>query len=128
MPADQPRVVLIVEDVDACSSVLEIALTPLAGLSVRNVRTAEAAVEVLNAERPCAIIADLHLPRMSGFELIETIRGRPELARLPVVVVSGDTDPRTPQRVMALGANAYFAKPYSPFELRNKLEQLLDAD
>ena len=63
---------------------------------------------------------------MDGFELIEKVRSSHEKARLPIIVISGDTDPRTPERIYRLGADAYFSKPYSPTQVRQKLEQLLD--
>jgi DNA-binding NarL/FixJ family response regulator len=44
---------------------------------------------------------------------------------MPVLVISGDSDPRTPARVIAAGAQAFFAKPYSPAAIRRKLEELL---
>jgi CheY-like chemotaxis protein len=46
---------------------------------------------------------------------------------LPIIVVSGDTDPRTPERLASIGVDAFFPKPYSPAQVRLKLEQLLDA-
>jgi CheY-like chemotaxis protein len=74
-----------------------------------------------------AVVTDLNMPRMDGFEFIERIRAEPRHRRLPIIVVSGDTDPGTPGRLAALGANAFFPKPYSPAQVRLKLEQLLDA-
>jgi CheY-like chemotaxis protein len=73
------------------------------------------------------VVTDLNMPRMDGFEFIERIRAEPRHQRLPIIVVSGDTDPRTPARLASLGANAFFPKPYSPAQVRLKLEQLLDA-
>jgi CheY-like chemotaxis protein len=67
------------------------------------------------------------MPRMDGFEFIERIRAQPRHQRLPIIVVSGDTDPGTPERLESIGANAFFPKPYSPAQVRLKLEQLLDA-
>ena len=75
----------------------------------------------------CALVTDLHLPAMDGFQLIERVRADSRNARLPIVVLSGDTDPRTPERIYRLGANAYFVKPYSPAQVRQRVEQLLDA-
>jgi CheY-like chemotaxis protein len=64
---------------------------------------------------------------MDGFELIETVRSDPRYGRLPIIVLSGDTDPSTPERVRRLGANAFFSKPYSPAEVRNKVKELVNA-
>ena len=74
------------------------------------------------------MVTDLNLPSMDGFELIERVRSDSRTARLPIVVISGDSDPRTPARIYGLGADAFFGKPYSPAQVRQKLEQLLDAN
>ena len=73
-----------------------------------------------------AVITDLNMPRMDGYELIRRLRGDHLLSATPVLVISADTDPSTPGRVAQLGVSAYFAKPFSPAEVRRKLEQILD--
>lgn len=121
------RTVLIVEDTELCRDTLEVALMKLPNLAVQAVTTAEEALEWLEANDVCALVTDLHLPRMNGFELIEAVRQRPWRSSLPILVISGDSDPRIPTRVAKLGANAFFSKPYSPAEVRQTLEQLLGA-
>jgi CheY-like chemotaxis protein len=120
------RNILIVEDTELCRDTLELALMKLPDLVVQSVTTAEEALEWLDSNEACALVTDLHLPLMNGFELIEAVRGRPWRSSLPIMVISGDSDPRIPTRVAKLGANAFFSKPYSPAEVRHKLEQLLD--
>jgi CheY-like chemotaxis protein len=44
---------------------------------------------------------------------------------LPILLISGDSDPMLPERALAQGADAFFPKPYSPSAVRKKLEQLL---
>jgi len=123
------RTVLIVEDTDLGLDALEVALDRMPGVGLRVVRTAEEALNCLGQAEGdiCAVITDLHLPQMDGFELIETVRSRPGRGALPILVISGDSDPGTPSRLQALGANAYFQKPFSPMEVRNRLEQLIYA-
>ncbi len=72
-----------------------------------------------------AVVTDLHFPESSGFELIRRLRAEPRYAHVPILLVSGDSDPGLPERALSLGANAFFPKPYSPYEVRKKLEQLL---
>jgi CheY-like chemotaxis protein len=74
-----------------------------------------------------AMVTDLHMPRIDGFELIERVRADPRHSRIPIIALSGDSDPGTPDRLRRLGADAFFAKPYSPAAVRDKLEQLLNA-
>jgi DNA-binding response OmpR family regulator len=119
------RTVLIVEDSDTSADTLEIALLALPDLSVAHARSGRNAWQLLQREPISAIITDLHLPHMDGFELIERVRAAAPIACVPIIVVSGDSDPDTPDRVRQLGADAYFAKPYSPAAVRATLERLL---
>jgi len=119
------RVILIVEDAELCRDTLEVALMEMPDLAVQSVTSAEEALQWMAANDVCALVTDLRLPRMDGFALIEAVRSR--RSSLPIVVISGDSDPRIPAHVVGLGANAYFSKPYSPSEVRNKLEELIGA-
>ena len=129
MPNGSSKAVLIVEDSENSASTLEIALLAIPGLSVMLAPTAMEALRILRREgQPVsAVVTDLNMPRMDGFELIQRIRADSRLASTPIIVVSADTDPSTPRRVAELGACAFFPKPYSPAEVRRKLEQLLNA-
>ena len=126
MPANT---VLIVEDAAAWATTLEMAFLAIPDIEVTVLPTAQAALRLLD-RADCAVsavVTDLNMPRMDGFEFIERIRAEPRHRRLPIIVVSGDTDPGTPERLASIGANAFFPKPYSPAQVRLKLEQLLDA-
>jgi CheY-like chemotaxis protein len=124
------RTILIVDDADACASTLELALTAIPEMAISLATTALQALTVLEDDRRtvCAVVTDLNMPYMDGFELIRRIRADRRHAGLPIVVTSADTDPHTPERTYALGADAYFAKPYSPTLVRRKVEQLLNAN
>lgn len=117
--------ILIVEDTELAASTLEIALLSLADVSVVTAANGKKAWQLLQREKVSVIITDLHMPHLDGFELIEMVRRAPAMARVPIIVVSGDSDPETPEHVRRLGANAYFAKPYSPAAVRDTLERLL---
>jgi len=124
------RTVLIVEDAESCATTLEIALLAIPHIHIRVAPTARQALELLASAggKISALVTDLNMPAMDGFELIERVRADSRTARLPIVVISGDSDPRTPARLYRLGADAYFGKPYSPAQVRQKVEQLLDAN
>ena len=123
------RLALVVEDSHQFAATLEIALESIPNLSLVYVADGEEAVRYLESRRGtqvCALLTDLNMPKMDGFELIAWLRTSKEHARLPVIVLSGDADPATPLRALQLGANAFFAKPYSPAEVRTTLERLLN--
>jgi CheY-like chemotaxis protein len=120
--------VLIVEDSDAVTP-LEIALGSLDNLGILVAANGRDALKVLCAGylELAAVITDLHLPFVDGFELIAAIRANDRYAHLPIVVVSGDDSADNRRRVRELGADAFFTKPYSPAEVRQTLEGLLHA-
>ena len=119
------RTILVVEDTDVCRYSLEVALTKLPGFAVRAVETAEQALECLAHEDIFALITDLQLKRMDGFDLIDRVRADATHAQLPIVVITGSTDPHISDRLRHRGVSAIFPKPYSPAVVREKLEQLL---
>jgi len=121
------RTVLVVDDAEDCAATLDLALQVLPGVAVLTAASAEAALLLLEGDGVSAVITDIHLPEMSGLELISHIRAQPRWRALPIMVVSADTDPRTPAHALGLGANAYFAKPSSPGAVRRKLEELIHA-
>jgi CheY-like chemotaxis protein len=117
--------VLLIDDREDCITTLDLALERLPGVVLRSAHTAEEALEMLHHIPMAAVITDIQLPNMTGLELISRIRRDPALKRLPIVVVSADPDPSTPRHALQLGANAFFAKPFSPGAIRKKLEELI---
>ncbi|MDR3699420.1 MAG: response regulator [Candidatus Sulfopaludibacter sp.] len=128
MPPEGAHPVLIVDDSENTAAMLEIALGEIPGVSVQLATSAADALRILNGGGPAvqAIVTDLNMPRMDGFELIRRVRRDARHSATPIIVVSADTDPATPQRIAELGVSAYFPKPFSPAQVRRKLEQLLN--
>jgi len=125
------KLVLIVEDSEACAETLQIALELIPEVEVRSIHSSSAAVAILNesSREIAAIVTDLNLAhsvgRGDGLDLIRHVRAEPRFAELPILLISGDSDPLLSERALAHGADAFFPKPYSPSAVRKKLEQLL---
>jgi CheY-like chemotaxis protein len=124
------RTVLIVEDAETCASILEIILSSIHGLNVVTASSGDQAWELLENQREAAgaIVTDLHMPGMDGFELMERVRSHRLHRGVPIIVITGCTDVDAPEQARRRGANAVFLKPYSPARVREKLEQLLSDD
>lgn len=122
-----PRTVLIVDDTHSCGDTLEVALSSLPDLDVKTVTSAQEALNIVDSVTVAAVVTDLHMPRIDGFELIRRLRSEPRYDGVPIVVISGDSDIETPGRLRRMGANAFFGKPFSPNAVRQTLEQLLHA-
>jgi two-component system, chemotaxis family, response regulator Rcp1 len=108
--------IVLVEDNPADAEMLEMALQQ-AGAPVNIVRLDDGvkAMEYLTRENASEqhdlVLLDLNLPRRSGFEVLERIRTRDDLKSLPVVVMSGSSDPLDIERCYRAGANSYVCKP-----------------
>ncbi len=127
-PAPLP-LILIVDDSELTATALELACSDLPGADVRTLSSAFDAAGILAGGQPvAAVITDIRMPGMDGFQLLELIRAHPRHAVIPVIVVTGDTDPETPERLARLGADAVFPKPFSPALVRQTLERLLHAN
>lgn len=124
------RTILIVEDTDTAATTLEIALLSIPDVQVERVRDGLRALEYLSpsgGRAVDALVTDLELPFLDGFELIGRLRSEARFARLPIVVVSGHSDPQAAERVRRLGASAYFGKPWSPVEVQRTVATLLNS-
>lgn len=62
------------------------------------------------AMAPCIVITDLKMPGLDGFQFTGWVRAQPELAQVPIVALSSESDPRDAARALRLGANAWYPK------------------
>jgi len=121
------RTVLVIDDVETCSDTLELILGALDDIDIVTASSAEQAWETFEngARSIAAVVTDLEMRGMDGFELIERIRSHHRLAGVPIMVISGSSDPDARLRAERLGANAFFTKPYSAGLVRKTMEKLL---
>lgn len=75
------------------------------------------ALEQLREITPAAMLLDIEMPRMDGFELLSRLRADARLQSVPVAMVTSRAAERHRSHAMQLGANAYFGKPYRDQEL-----------
>lgn len=122
------RTVLVIDDIDTCASTLELIFAAIDGVDVLTALSAEQAWKILEDSPVAAVVTDLELREMDGFELIERIRAHQLHRTVPIMVISGSSDPEAGRRAASLGANAFFTKPYSAVLVRERMEQLLDDD
>ncbi len=121
------KIILIVDDNLACAEPLQMALESIRGMEIQVAANARMALGLIAPapDRIAAIITDLRMPLVSGLELLNILKSDPSLCNVPVLVISGDSDPCLPAKALSGGAAAFFTKPYSPLAVRKRLEQLL---
>ncbi len=82
------------------------------------------AIERLVRWQPDVIIIDIMLPKMSGFQLCQTLRANPAFKRLPILVCSAKCREKDVEFARRSGANDFLAKPFKPDELVARVDAL----
>ena len=77
----------------------------------------QAALALLEDDRPDLIISDIRMPGMDGFELCERVRTNPDFVQLPFIFLTGRDERADMRRGMGLGADDYLTKPFDPDDL-----------
>ena len=83
------------------------------------------ALSTITAQRPDLLIADVDMPRLDGMQLCQAIRQDPELAALPILLVTAYLRPSDPQ-LEAAGATMVLRKPFGVEELAEAVQRCLD--
>lgn len=81
-----------------------------------------AAVDIL----PDLILLDVRMPRMTGYEACEKIKANEKTRHIPVIFLSAKGQESEVQTGLEVGAIEYIVKPFSPDQLTNKVQELLD--
>jgi len=87
----------------------------------------ERALAIATRERPDVILLDIHMPRMTGFDVLSRIRQEPSIERTPVVILTSSTDEQEKLRALELGATDFLHKPVHRGELLARLRNILMA-
>ena len=77
--------------------------------------------------RPDIVLLDLHLPDITGEEVLDELRARPETADVPVIVVSAEASKGRVQRMRQRGAHDYLTKPIDVVQLLGVVNATLAA-
>lgn len=120
----QPGSILIVED-DPDGQELIARILMRATIPVEIAGTAEDALQLISADEHSAIVIDLALPGMDGFELLSRIRADDSLVSLPCIAITAYHTPALKQRVMNEGFDAYFPKPLDDIRFLRAIEDIM---
>jgi DNA-binding response OmpR family regulator len=82
------------------------------------------ALEAVRSERPDAVVLDVMMPGLSGYEVLEQIKADPDLKGIPVVMLTAQSQEGDILRGIKLGAADYITKPFRPAELVARVMRL----
>ncbi|WP_416897334.1 MAG: response regulator [Minwuia sp.] len=76
--------------------------------------------------RPHIILLDINMPMMNGFEALDQVRRDPDLADIPIVMLTTSRDQVDVSRCYAMGANSFISKPMTPSAMRDLVRTIED--
>ncbi len=119
------RVVLHVDDeVEILELVAEILKHPQ--LSFLGALDGPTGLELAAKHQPDLILLDIMLPDMSGYEVYDRLRSSPEMAGIPVIMLTAKSRPHEKIRASTIeGLGGYIGKPFDVLELRKQIEDKL---
>ncbi|HDZ19924.1 hypothetical protein LCGC14_0095030 [marine sediment metagenome] len=117
--------VIVVED-DEEMNHLECELLQIHGMETVSAYSGAEAIEVAGRHQADAILLDIMLPEIDGFECCRHLRARSS-RRMPIIMITALDSEDSRAEGMAAGADAYFTKPFDPQEVADTVRRLVDA-
>lgn len=117
------KLVLVVEDDPDQRRLLERMLVG-SGWRVATAPDGESGLEAARTHRPDAIVLDVMMPRLNGYQTCRQLKADPEIATIPVVMCTSKDQPADQYWATEVGADAFLAKPVDITRLMQMLERL----
>lgn len=117
--------ILIVDDQEFVRTIVKKMLSQLGIGTVIEAHDGNSGLDAVKAETPDLVICDIQMRPMDGFGFVRQLRGTPEVAQTPVVMLTAHTDTTTLSRAKELGVGAFLAKPVLPPALKEKITKVL---
>jgi putative two-component system response regulator len=118
--------ILIVDDEDANVEFLQRILTRAGFARVESTTDSRQAADLYVQHRPDLILLDLHMPHMTGLEVMDRLNEIAEASYLPILILSGDLTPEARRDALSRGAKDFVNKPFQQDELLLRIKTLLE--
>lgn len=119
-----PHKLLLADDSVTIQRVIELTFAD-EDVQVHAVGDGQKAIASIQADRPDIVLADVGMPERDGYEVATFVKGNPELAHIPVLLLTGAFEPIDEVRARAAGCDGVLVKPFEPQMVINRVKDLL---
>ena len=119
-----PHKLLLADDSITIQRVIELTFAE-EDVSVLAVGDGKHAIDRIQTERPDIVLADVGMPEQDGYEVAAFVKGNPQLAHIPVLLLTGAFEPIDEQRARTVGCDGVLVKPFEPQMVINRVKDLL---
>jgi two-component system chemotaxis response regulator CheY len=116
---------LVVEDSPTMRQLITFALKRIPGSKVIEANDGIDALKKLSTQRFDVILTDINMPIMDGLKLVSMVRNDPVHKAIPIVIITTEGADEDRKRGLALGANAYIAKPIQTADLLSVVDKII---
>jgi DNA-binding response OmpR family regulator len=95
------------------------------GYTVLQARDGEEALQMALESTPDLAVLDVMMPKLDGFELTRRLRAEEATSRMPIILLTARAQDADVQQGFDAGADDYIRKPFSPQELRSRVQAIL---
>lgn len=122
MSTDPP--ILVAEDDLTMARLLRELLRPF-GREVHRAPDGDAVLPMMRQHKPSLLLLDLNMPKRNGLEVLRAVRREASFTGLRILVITGQGQPETEDKVREAGGDAFITKPIDLDEVRNQVRFLL---
>jgi CheY-like chemotaxis protein len=97
------------------------------GFEVRTAIDGLEAIVILDKWKPDILLVDMEMPRMNGLELTAHVRARPDIANIPVIMITSRSTEKHRRQAEAAGVSTYLTKPFGEEDLLRHVAELTAA-
>ncbi len=113
--------ILLVDDFDTMLRIIKNLLNDIGYTNIVTARNGEQACLILEKGKIDFIISDWNMPRMTGLELLKKVRGTPNWAHIPFLMVTAEAEKEHITEAVKCGVNQYIIKPFKQEALAQKI-------
>ena len=120
------RHILLVDDVSTNLKCVSLILKNKYKLTM--VKSGKEALDFLKNAIPDLVLLDIHMQEMDGYEVMQHMNENPETAKIPVILLTADTEKGSEERGIELGAVGFIRKPFEPQVLLDCIEAVWETE
>jgi CheY-like chemotaxis protein len=120
--------ILLIDDEDDIREVASLTLETTAGWEVITASSGASGIRAAIAEKPDAILMDVMMPEMDGPTTFREMQKNPQIANIPVILLTAKVQGVDQRRFADLGVAAVLFKPFDPMKLAQQIADVLDWD
>lgn len=128
MHEKKEKVILVVDDEPMNIKMTTRVLGKVPEYKAEGVLSGQAALEYLENNKVDLVLLDIEMPEMNGFQVLESIKSNENIANIPVIFLTGNSDAKTESNCLQAGAADYITKPFVPMVVLSRVEKTLELE